>query len=158
MSTVHAQGGGSPAGNLDGRREYWLPQDPGEHLDLRKISWRGPVGRSLPARFMYTVKTQHVVADIFHIHNLLLSHHAAIFLLHGGTLAQIFDGACYPQGEQDARKVKPFMLVRSEIPELVMPPPRVSFVALAMLTEVMVNMPTHVIREELFYDSAGRVS
>lgn len=124
-------------------------------LTLWKPGWKGSVGKaesikSLPGEWA----TTHGEFEMFEVRNFRLNQHAAIFLLQGGTLANVFDGSLLVNYSVHL-KVRPFILAFADGATLLPSTPGVRVLRLARVRNLFKDVTTDELRAALFYLNVG---
>ena len=115
------------------------------------MGWRQPVAKIESFR-VHGVALGEICASIYTLQNVQLTQTATLYILQGGSLAQLFDGTVFPPTTMPgmAYRTRPFLLVRSEFPDLASPVPGISQVMLAKLEKVDPTAPLDDVRKSLF--------
>ncbi len=123
---------------------------------LQRLGWAKPVALfktyTAEMREVRTESGKFVKAIIHRLEDVRLTQTSALFLLQGASLQMLFDTTLLPPTVMPAssHKVRPFLLVRSEFPDLVSPVPQIGHVHLAMLMQVDPDVPIEEVRQALF--------
>lgn len=115
------------------------------------MGWRQPVAKIEKYRVTAAV-IDHIEADIFVMESVQLTQTATLYILQGASLAQLFDGTVFPPAGVLglAYRARPFLLVRSEFPDLISPIPSIKQVMLARLSKIDPSAALDDVRKSLF--------
>lgn len=126
----------------------WTTPDP-DAVELCKLSWKAPVAWVRSMTPLGTVRTPSTLSEVYALTDVYLSHAAALFLLGGGTLVQLFDGVL-PLAASTPRRDRPLLLVAAHFPNLTLPPPLISEVVVARIKDLEGDPQTGAVRSEIF--------
>ena len=136
--------------------EVTLERGREEKLFVHKPGWQQPVGWALSMWHDWTVHPDTSFTYIrIELKDFHLSHAAALFLLQGASLKNLFDNVVVTVG---GREPDIYSLAIADAPRLFAPPPRCPRVVLAHILERPVDMPPEKIFEQLFMREMARSS
>lgn len=146
---------GSPAPAPAGAQG--LPARAGEvgRVFVHKAGWAQPVGHGRIEGELEKFETEDFTALRLELRDFYLSHAAALFLLQGASLRNLFDNVVIGVGE---RAPDVYSLAVATPARLFVPPPRATKVVLAHILERPVNITPDEIFTRLFREETRRSS